>query len=109
MPIAPARPYPAIASVSVRLTREQYDDLTGRLFGLLVSLDDRLVARDARLIHEFIEAGEFGLALEQVADVLAEEGTPVSEGERSSMLALNVDMDMGERVPKALMFCPPSG
>lgn len=48
------------------------DRLRGRLFGLLIGFDDRVAARDVELIHEFIDVGEWGLALEQMADVLAE-------------------------------------
>jgi hypothetical protein len=39
------------------------------------------------VIHEFVEVGEFGLALEQIADVLAEEDGPVSDDERANTLA----------------------
>jgi hypothetical protein len=80
--------------------------LRGRLFGILTSLDDRFTRRDAELIHEFIEVGEFGLALEQMADVLAEEDTPISDPEREEMLRLNEHMGMGDRVPRVLATCP---
>jgi hypothetical protein len=83
-----------------------WDGLRGRLFGVLTRLDDRFLPRDATLIHEFIEVGEFGLALEQMADVLAEDGTPITDEERADMLALNEDMKMGERVPRVLATCP---
>jgi hypothetical protein len=53
---------PALTSFSVALSKPQFDDLRGRLFGLLISVSDRLTERDARLIQEFIDVGEFGLA-----------------------------------------------
>ena len=76
------------------------------MFGLLTRLDDRLTRRDSTLIHEFIDVGEFGLALEQIADVLSEDEVPISGAERADMLALNTDMQMGDRVPGALQLCP---
>jgi len=42
------------------------DDLAGRLYGLLISLDDRLAREDVRQLHRFIEVGEYGLALEEI-------------------------------------------
>jgi hypothetical protein len=83
-----------------------FDDVRGRLFGLLIRLDDRLSERDAKLIHEFIEVGEYGLALEQIADVLSEDEVPISDQERADMLALVEAMEMGDRVPGALGWCP---
>jgi hypothetical protein len=44
-----------------------YEDLAGRLYGLLIGLEDRLDREDARQLHHFIEVGEYGLALEDIA------------------------------------------
>jgi hypothetical protein len=63
-------------------------------------------ARDVTLIAEFIDAGELGLALEQIADVLSEDELPISSTERSDLLDLNARMQMDDRVPGALRFCP---
>jgi hypothetical protein len=41
-----------------------YEDLAGRLYGLVIRLGDRLPAGDARWLHHVTEAGEYGLALE---------------------------------------------
>lgn len=76
------------------------------LHGLLIRLDDRLPGKDVTLIAEFIDANELGLALEQMADVLSEDGQPLSADERADMLALAARMRMGDRVPRALTFCP---
>src|SRR5271154_5074866 len=43
-----------------------YEDLRGRLFGLLILLEDRMEKQDAALIHQFIAADEYGLALEEL-------------------------------------------
>ena len=54
---------------------EYYDDLAGRLYGLLIVLEDRLGGEQAQLLHHFIEVGEYGLALEEIAGALARERT----------------------------------
>jgi hypothetical protein len=41
-----------------------YEDLAGRL-------DDRMDGEQAQLLHHFIEVGEYGLALEEIAGTLA--------------------------------------
>jgi len=87
--------------------RANYEGIAGLLHGLLIRLDDRLPAKDITLIAEFIDANELGLALEQMADVLSEEELPLSADERTDMLALVERMQMGDRVPRALAFCPP--
>jgi hypothetical protein len=43
------------------------EDLAGRLYGLLIMLEGRLGGEQARLLHHFIEVGEYGLALEEIA------------------------------------------
>jgi len=42
----------------------EYDEITSRLRGLMILLDDRMSARDLAFVAEFIDAGELGLALE---------------------------------------------
>ncbi|MGH3194586.1 MAG: MafI family immunity protein [Streptosporangiaceae bacterium] len=86
-----------------------YEDLRGELFSLLIMLEDRLGSQDARQAHEFIDVDEYGLALEQMAGVLAAAGTPVTDQERDDMLALNCKMQMDARVPGALQSCPRAG
>jgi hypothetical protein len=41
-----------------------YEELAGRLYGLVIRLGDRLPAGQARWLHHVIDAGEYGLALE---------------------------------------------
>lgn len=84
----------------------EYDEITGRLRGLVVLLDDRLSARDLVFVAEFIDVGELGLALEQMADALCEGEAPVARTERADMLALAERMNLGSRVSRALRFCP---
>ncbi len=86
-----------------------YEDLAGRLYGLLIGLDDRLDREDAQLLHHFIEVGEYGLALEDIAGTLARAKVPITDQERSDMLALTATMNMDDLVPRALGFCPRAG
>jgi hypothetical protein len=83
-----------------------YEEIAGRLRGLLIRLSDRLSDKDRLLIAEFIDANELGLALEQMADVLSEDEQPLAPDERSDMLALVERMQMDDRVPRALTLCP---
>lgn len=84
-----------------------YEDLQGRLFGLLIRLDDR-IRQVAPQLHEYIEVGEFGLALEDMTGVLAYTATPIADDERSDILSLALAMDMDDMVPHALDRCPRS-
>ncbi|GAA4351983.1 hypothetical protein GCM10023145_16930 [Angustibacter luteus] len=86
--------------------RACYEEIAGILHGLLIRLDDRLPGKDITLIAEFIDANELGLALEQLADVLSEDEKPLSPEERANILALVDRMQMDDRVPHALTFCP---
>lgn len=88
------------------MDRAYYEEIAGTLHGLLVRLDDRLPGKDVTLIAEFIDANELGLALEQLADVLSEDEQPLADDERADMLALVDRMQMSDRVPQALAFCP---
>jgi hypothetical protein len=83
-----------------------YEDIAGQLRGLLIRLDDRLSGTDATLIAEFIDVGECGLALEQLADQLSEYDQALATDERADMLALVKRMQMNDRVSRALAFCP---
>ena len=88
------------------MERAYYEEIAGLLHGLLIRLDDRLPGKDVTLIAEFIDANELGLALEQMADVLSEDERPLTRDERADMLALADRMQMDDRVPRALAFCP---
>jgi hypothetical protein len=85
-----------------------FEDISGRLRGLLIGMEDRMPVRDVQLISEFVDAGELGLALEQIADVLSEDEMPITSAERRDMLELVDRMQMDDRVPGALRFCPGS-
>ena len=88
------------------MDRASHEEIAGILHGLLVRVDDRLPGKDVTLIAEFIDAGELGLSLEQMADVLSEDEAALTADERADMLALVNRMQMDDRVPRALSFCP---
>ena len=81
------------------LSAAYYEDLAGRLYGLLIGLDDRLDREDVRQVHHFIEVGEYGLALEEIAGALAQATVAITDQERSDMLALTRTMNMDDLVP----------
>ena len=84
-----------------------YEELAGRLYGLLIGLDDRIGNEQAQMLHHFIEVGEYGLALEEIADTLAQDTIAINDQERRDMLALAARMKLeGGLVPRALAACP---
>jgi len=87
-----------------------YEELAGRLYGLLISVDDRIGCEQAGLLHHFIEVGEYGLALEEIAGTLAQEAIAITGQERGDMLALAARMKLkGDLVARALAACPETG
>ena len=83
-----------------------YGDISGILHGLAIRLSDRISADELAMVTEFVDANELGLALESLADFLAEDDRPVTADERADMLALGDRMEMDGRVSRALAFCP---
>ncbi len=65
-----------------------YEDLAGRLYGLVIRLSDRMPADRARWVHHVTEVGEYTLALEDLAAILAYGKTAITDQERADMLAL---------------------
>ena len=82
------------------------EDLHRRLSGLVILLEPRMKSEDANLICHFVEVGEYGLALEELADHLALAGTPITDQERNDMMALTAKMQMDDNVLLTLAFCP---
>ena len=60
-----------------------YDDLAGRLYGLLIGLEDRLNCDDAAIIRQFTGARHYGLALEEIARTLAHRTIAITDRERA--------------------------
>jgi hypothetical protein len=86
------------------------EDLAGRLSGLVIRLGDRLPAHQAQWLHHVTETGEYGLALEDLAGMLAHATIAIADQERADMLALAARMELeGGLVPRALETCPRLG
>ena len=84
-----------------------YEDLAGRLYGLVVRLSDRLPADQAGWLHHVTEVGEYGLALEDMAGILAYDRIAITDQERGDMLALAERMGTErDAVRHALESCP---
>lgn len=81
----------AAASHHRALDTAYFEDLAGRLYGPLIGLEDRLDREGAQQLHHFIEVGEYALALEDIAGTLAQANTPITDQERSDMLALTAN------------------
>jgi hypothetical protein len=84
-----------------------YEDLAGRLYGLVVRLSDRLPTDQAGWLHHVTEMGEYGLALEDMAGILAYDRIAITDQERGDMLALAERMGTeGDAVRHSLESCP---
>jgi hypothetical protein len=81
-------------------------DLTGRLRGLVILLAERLASDHARLADELIDASEFGVALEALADWVSEHETPIPDDIRHDFQRLSSQMGNVDRVMGALRLCP---
>jgi hypothetical protein len=53
-----------------------------------------------------VEHNESGIALEMMADMLAERGAPVTDRNRAEMLDLVSEMGIDSRVERSLGLCP---
>ena len=84
-----------------------YEDLRGQLFSLLIAVEDRLGREQARWVHHVIDVDEYGLALEDMAGMLAHGQIAITSQERGDMLALADRMKMeGDAARQALESCP---
>jgi hypothetical protein len=84
-----------------------YDDLRGRLVGLLIRFSDRLDPKTLGWSQEYLEHNELGLALETMAYSLAEARAGLADDERSDILELARTMGMDDGVSTEIATCPP--
>jgi hypothetical protein len=64
------------------------EDLTGRFYGLLIVLEDRLNCDDAPVIHPFADASHDALALEEIARTAVHREIGITVREHAGVLAL---------------------
>lgn len=83
------------------MTDADYQHLSAKLFDLLGAIGGQLLEEDVVLVREFVEAGEFGLALEEMVDATFERGGRVSRELHDEILRLAVKMEIdGELLPR---------
>ena len=85
-----------------------FPEIETRLWDLERQVDTLLNDRERSLFSELLNAGENGVALEMLADWLAEEPWPITSAFRESAVALAEEMHMSDRVSRVLQLCPPS-
>jgi hypothetical protein len=86
--------------------RVERAELQLRLLALGASVENRLTDEQRRWFAEFVDVGEYQLALETVADWLSEDARPISEAERREARALADAMGNADRVVPLLDSCP---
>lgn len=69
-------------------------------------LENRLNGEQASLFHHYIEVKEYGLALGEAADALAQDTIAITDQEREDMLALAGRMKIDQLGPDALRHYP---
>jgi hypothetical protein len=84
----------------------EYVMLEQRVRALGASVSDRLNDEQRRWLDEFLDAGEYGLALEMVADWLSEAGRRITPIERAEAKTLAEAMGNLDRVMGPLSLCP---
>lgn len=82
-------------------------DLTGRLRGLVILLDEKLTLDQARRVDELIDISEFGAALGLLADWLCENETPIGADLRRDFERLAAEIGDADPVLHRLTMCPP--
>ena len=92
-----------------RMDNAHYEDLAGRLYGLVIRLSDRMPADSAGWVHHVTEVGEYELALEDLAAILAHGKTAITDQERADMLALGRRMTLRHDLAGVLGACPRAG
>jgi hypothetical protein len=79
-----------------------YEQLQGRLRGLLIAVENRLRPDQVSLLDELIEANECGVALHMLRDLLAEAKAPISAAERDHIAQLAATMKLPPGEPQRM-------
>jgi hypothetical protein len=69
------------------MTPASAEDMAGRLYGLLILVQDRLGPERAREVHHYIAVDEHGLALEAIVGLLGYVRAAITDQEHDDMLA----------------------
>lgn len=71
-----------------------YEDLQGRLRGLLIDLEGHFTRDQAALLGELIDANECGVALEMLSEILREVGASLRIEQINEIVRLAEQMDL---------------
>ncbi len=83
-----------------------FAEIETRLRDLGHQVDTFLYEQERSLFSELLDVGEHGVALEMLADWLAEEPSPITATFRTEAVALAESMAMSDRVSRVLHVCP---
>jgi hypothetical protein len=81
-------------------------DLTGRLRGLAIRLDDRLTIDQTRAAEDLVDDDRFGAALEALAAALRDQGASLPADLRTDFDRLAAPLENGPAVAELLAGVP---
>jgi hypothetical protein len=81
-------------------------DLTGRIRGLVIMLDEKISVDQSRQAEELVDGAEFGAALEALAGFLAEAGAALPEDLRIDFDRLSTQVGNHDAVMEILARGP---
>lgn len=84
------------------LSSDYYEDINGKLRGVLFQTADTLQPDAVKFLTEMLDANELGLALEMMVEALEEANTPITPDISSTLEALARKMKMDYNVQGAL-------
>jgi hypothetical protein len=81
-------------------------DLTGRIRGLVIMLDEKITIDQSRSAEELVDAAEFASALAELAGSLAEGPTALADDLRTDFDRLSAQVGNHDEVMAVLARCP---
>ena len=71
-----------------------YEDLQGRLRGLLIEFQNRFAREQGSMLDELIDANECGIALEMMTEILAEADASIPKDQINQIAQLAEEMKL---------------
>ncbi|MGZ4689746.1 MAG: hypothetical protein ACXVKA_00705 [Acidimicrobiia bacterium] len=81
-------------------------DLTGRIRGLVIMLDEKITVEQSRRAEELVDNAEFAAALEELARVLGDGKVPLPDDLRVDFDRLSSQVEHHDAVMGLLAACP---
>jgi hypothetical protein len=81
-------------------------DLTGKIRGLVIMLDEKISIDQSRQAEELVDAAEFGAALEALAGYLADGGAALPDDLRVDFDRLSTQVGNHDAVMAVVARCP---